>query len=195
MSAECKRPGKKTPALAPAWQEEHAIAWGSAGLLWNIGIGSISRRAVSAVIEVDVYVGICAVTATSRDRSRTPSGAPTPPPQSPPGSVPALLKYLTKVFAATVAWWHEKQSAVPLMAWSKLPGSRLAALASPRTRSGRCVAWQAMQVLAASDVAEWLNFPPVQFCVPPEAPLPGPVWQVAQSRPAPCVAKSNGEVR
>jgi hypothetical protein len=60
---------------------------------------------------------------------------------------------------------------------------------------GRWVLWQATQVLAASDVAEWAKFPPTQFCVPPQAPVPGPAWQVAQSSPAPCVAKSNGAVR
>src|SRR6059036_319160 len=87
------------------------------------------------------------------------------------------------------------QSAVPLTAWSKLPGRRFAAVAAPRTRSGRCGAWQAMQVLAASDDAEWAKLPPIQFCIPPQAPVPGPAWQLAQSSAAPCVAKSNGALR
>src|SRR2546423_15223556 len=52
-----------------------------------------------------------------------------------------------------------------------------------------------MQGFAASDEAAWAKLPPTQFCVVPQAPVPGPAWQVAQSSPAPCVAKSNGEVR
>src|SRR2546428_13044941 len=87
------------------------------------------------------------------------------------------------------------QSALPLTAWSKLPGSRLAAVAWPRTTSGRCVAWQAMQVLAASDDEECPKLPPTQFCAPPHPPVPGPVWQVAQASPAPWVAKAKEAVR
>src|SRR2546428_12063369 len=87
------------------------------------------------------------------------------------------------------------QSALPLTAWSKLPGSRLAAVAWPRTTSGRCVAWQAMQVLAASDDEECPKLPPTQFCAPPHAPVPGPVWQVAPATPAPWVAEAKGAGR
>src|SRR6266446_10070898 len=103
-SEACRRPGKKLPEAAPAWQASHAIDDGTAALLWYIGIGSVSVRAVTSVIEVPAYVGISAATAMSCEGSRTLSGVPTPAAQSPPGSVPDALKYLTYALAATVAW-------------------------------------------------------------------------------------------
>src|SRR5205085_11472494 len=159
----------------------HDIEGGTLARLWNIGICSVSLTTVTALTEVPLYVGTSAATTMSCDGSHTPSGVATPALQSPPGRVPDALKYVAYVF---VAWWQEKQSSVPFTAWSKFPGSRFAAAASPSTRSGRCVLWQAMQVVTA----EWLNFPPTQFCVPPQLPVPGPAWQVAQSLPAPWVA-------
>src|SRR5205823_11397110 len=179
-SDACNLPGKNAPVAAPAWQTSHATDGGTVVLLWNIGIGSVSLTTVTALTEVPLYVGTSAATTRSCDGSRTPSGVPTPALQSPPGRVPDAWKYLAYVF---VAWWQEKQSAVPFTAWSKFPGSSLAAVACPRTRSGRCVLWQAMQLVAA----EWSKLPPSQFWAPPHAPVPAPAWQVAQSWPAPCV--------
>ena len=103
-SEACSRPGKNVPVAAPAWQVLHAIDCGTAALLWNIGIGNGSVRAVTSVIEVPEYVGTSAITDTSCDGSRTLSGVPTPAAQSPPGSVPDALKYLRYALAATVAW-------------------------------------------------------------------------------------------
>ena len=59
-------------------------------LAWSIGIGKVSLTEVSALIDVPVKAGTCAVTATARDGSAT-SDAPgyvAPIAQSPPGSVP-----------------------------------------------------------------------------------------------------------
>ena len=102
-SDACSSPWENVPVAAPAWQTLHAVDCGTVALLWNIGIGNISVRAVTRVIEVPAYVGISAATATSCEASRTLSGAPMPAAQSPPGSVPDALKYLTYAFAATVA--------------------------------------------------------------------------------------------
>mgnify|MGYP003300772843 CR=1 FL=1 len=41
----CNWPGKKTPAFALAWQDTQAVDGGTAVLLWNIGIGSVSSSA------------------------------------------------------------------------------------------------------------------------------------------------------
>src|SRR5437870_7929189 len=103
-SDACSRPCRKFPVAAPAWQTVHAVDCGTVALLWNIGIGNASVRAVTTVMEVPTYVGTCAATATSCDGSRTLSGVPTPAAQSPPGSVPDALKYQTYALAATVAW-------------------------------------------------------------------------------------------
>ena len=92
VSDACKRPGKKAPVLAPAWQAAHATEDGTVALLWNIGIGSLSLCTVTAVIDVPLYDGSSAATTTSCDASRTPSGVPMPALQSPPGSVPDALK-------------------------------------------------------------------------------------------------------
>ena len=40
------------PDAAPAWQASHAIDDGTAALVWYIGIGSVSVRAVTEMIEV-----------------------------------------------------------------------------------------------------------------------------------------------
>ena len=79
---------------------------------------------------------------------------------------------------------------------SPVAGERRAST-GPTNPAGAEPAWQSMQVAGcvASDDAEWAKLPPTQFCVPPHAPVPGPAWQVAQSSPAPCVAKSNGALR
>src|SRR5437762_14065714 len=56
-----------------------------------------------------------------------------------------------------------------------------------------------MQVVAATVPAPCAKLPPAQFGLTPQAPVPGPVWQVAQSCPSPCVTavelvtKSNGD--
>src|SRR5205085_1192207 len=87
-SDACNLPGKKAPVAAPAWQTSHATDGGTVVLLWNIGIGSASFTAATALTEVPAYVGTSAATTRSCDGSRTPSGVPTPPLQSPPGRVP-----------------------------------------------------------------------------------------------------------
>src|SRR5262249_40613867 len=46
------RPGEKLAETAGAGQVLQAIDCGTAALLWNIGIGSVSVRAVTTVIEV-----------------------------------------------------------------------------------------------------------------------------------------------
>src|SRR2546422_5185951 len=51
-SEACSRPGKKLPDAAPAWQASHAIDDGTAALVWYIGIGIVSVRAVTEMIEV-----------------------------------------------------------------------------------------------------------------------------------------------
>src|SRR5205823_7055273 len=111
-SEACSRPGKKDAVAAPAWQVLHAIDCGTLALPWNIGIGSVSVCEATATIEVPTQKGTPAATATSCAGSRAPSGVPTPLAQSPPGRAPDGPKYLAYEPAATVAWWHEKQSAV-----------------------------------------------------------------------------------
>jgi hypothetical protein len=112
-SDACSRPGKNVPEAAPAWQALHARDAGTVPLLWNIGIGSVSRCAVTLAIDVPEYEGMAAVTTTSCAASRTLSGVPMPPDQSPPGSEPEALKYRAYDVADR---WQEKQSAVPLTA-------------------------------------------------------------------------------
>jgi hypothetical protein len=41
--------------------------------------------------------------------------------------------------------------------------------------------WQAMQVVAATLLVAWAKLPLAQFWFVPQAPVPGPLWQVAQS--------------
>src|SRR5258705_4737651 len=119
-SEACSRPWRKSPVAAPAWQASHVRDCGTVALLCAIGIGSVSLCATTDAIEELEYVGTSATTTMFCAGCLTPSGAPTPHAQSPPGSVRDALKYLTYAFAATRAWGHEKQSAVPFTAWSKL---------------------------------------------------------------------------
>src|SRR5438105_13475420 len=53
-SDECNLPGKNAPVAAPAWQTSHATDGGTVVLLWNIGIGSASFTAATALTEVPV---------------------------------------------------------------------------------------------------------------------------------------------
>ncbi len=73
------------------------------------------------------------------------------------------------------------------MVWSNPTAASAVASVAPGWRSGRWLMWQATQVVVATVPAPWGKCPPTQFCVPPQAPVPGPTWQTAQSFPSPWV--------